>query len=167
MCTSVNPNTNQLGLTHYQSVVLSFDTVSYRANWYSLAFEQVPPIVSFHKHDKIFASDLYGRLQRLAILNAHTDLPLIFYLLLKKPVDDGYRDKYRYMMVIHEFHVLNCGLEWTYYIFVFSRLECRLCEKTATLSLQRISRKDTRTMWRKTNKSMNFINSPQRVALIC
>ena len=30
----------------------------------------------------MFASDLYGRLQRLAILNAHTDLPLIFYLLL-------------------------------------------------------------------------------------
>ena len=42
---------------------------------------------SFHKQDKIFASDLYGRLQwlayRLAIVNAHTDLPLIFYLLLK------------------------------------------------------------------------------------
>ena len=42
---------------------------------------------SFHKQDRIFASDLYGRLQslayRLAIVNAHTDLPLIFYLLLK------------------------------------------------------------------------------------
>ena len=39
MCTSVNPNTNQLGLMNYQSVVLTFDTVSYRANWYSLTFE--------------------------------------------------------------------------------------------------------------------------------
>ena len=42
---------------------------------------------SFHKQDKIFASDLYGRLQWLtywlAIVNAHTDLPLIFYLLHK------------------------------------------------------------------------------------
>ena len=42
---------------------------------------------SFHKQDKIFASDLYGRLQwradRRAIVNVHTDLPLIFYLLLK------------------------------------------------------------------------------------
>ena len=41
---------------------------------------------SFHKQDKIFASDLYGPLQwlayRLAIVKAHTDLPLIFYLLL-------------------------------------------------------------------------------------
>ena len=32
MCTSVNSNTNQLGLMNYQSVVLTFDTVSYRAN---------------------------------------------------------------------------------------------------------------------------------------
>ena len=36
---------------------------------------------------KIFASDIYGRLQwlvyRLAIVNAHTDLPLILCLLLK------------------------------------------------------------------------------------
>ena len=39
MCTSVNPNTNQLGLMNYQSVVLTFDTVSYRANWYSLTFD--------------------------------------------------------------------------------------------------------------------------------
>ena len=42
---------------------------------------------SFHKQDKIFASDLYGRLQwlayRLAIVNAQTDLLLIFYLLHK------------------------------------------------------------------------------------
>ena len=42
---------------------------------------------SFHKQDKIFASDLYGCLQwlayQLAIVNSHTDLPLIFYLLLK------------------------------------------------------------------------------------
>ena len=66
MCASVNPNTNQLGLMNYQSVVFTFDTVSYRANWYSLTIDTVPPIVSFHKHDKIFASDLYGRLQRLA-----------------------------------------------------------------------------------------------------
>jgi len=39
-------------------------------------------------HEKLFASDLYGRLQWLAywltIVNAHTDLPLIFYLLLKE-----------------------------------------------------------------------------------
>jgi len=39
MCTSVNPNTNQLGLMNYQSVVLTFDTVSYRDNWYSLTFD--------------------------------------------------------------------------------------------------------------------------------
>ena len=39
MCTSVNPNTNQLGLMNYQSVVKTFDTVSYRAYWYSLTFD--------------------------------------------------------------------------------------------------------------------------------
>ena len=38
---------------------------------------------SFHKQDKIFASNLYGRLQWLAIVNAHKDLLLMFYLLLK------------------------------------------------------------------------------------
>ena len=64
MCTSVNPNTNHLGLMNYQSVVLTFDMVSYRANWYSLTLDTDPPNVSFHKH-KIFASDLYGWLQRL------------------------------------------------------------------------------------------------------
>ena len=40
---------------------------------------------SFHKYDKIFVSGVYERLQwlayRLAMVNAHTDLPLIFYLL--------------------------------------------------------------------------------------
>ena len=49
---------------------------------------------TFHKQDKIFASDLYGRLQwlayRLVIVNAHTDLPLIFYLLqVKKPCQEA------------------------------------------------------------------------------
>ena len=48
---------------------------------------------SFHKQDEIFASDLYGRLQwlayRLAIVNAHTDLPLTFYLLPKELNADG------------------------------------------------------------------------------
>ena len=59
---------------------------------------------SFHKQDKIFASDLYGRLQwlayRLAIVKAHTDLPLIFYLLLnhqgpvvQKPINANPRFK--------------------------------------------------------------------------
>ena len=47
---------------------------------------------SFHKQDKIFASDLYGRLQwlayRPAIVNAHTDLPLIFYLLLTGMINE-------------------------------------------------------------------------------
>ena len=42
MCTSVNPNTNQPGSINYQSVVLTFDTVSYRANWYSLTFDTDP-----------------------------------------------------------------------------------------------------------------------------
>ena len=31
-------------------------------------------VVSFHKYDKIFASDLYG------LYNGHTDLPVIFYI---------------------------------------------------------------------------------------
>ena len=42
---------------------------------------------SFYKHNKLFPWDLYGiyngSLKWLAILNAHKDLPLIFYLLLK------------------------------------------------------------------------------------
>ena len=42
MCTSVNPNTNQPELMNYQSVVLTLDTVSYRANWYSLTFDTDP-----------------------------------------------------------------------------------------------------------------------------
>ena len=42
MYTSVNPKTNQPGLMNYQSVVLTFDTVSYRANWYSLTFDTDP-----------------------------------------------------------------------------------------------------------------------------
>jgi len=42
MYTSVNPNTNQAGLMNYESVVLTFDTVSYRANWYSLTFDTDP-----------------------------------------------------------------------------------------------------------------------------
>ncbi len=43
------------------------------------------PIVSFHKYDKILATDLYGDLQwfALAIVNPHTDLPLVFYLVHK------------------------------------------------------------------------------------
>ena len=43
----------------------------------------ISPIVSFHKYDKIFSSNLYGRLKWLAILNAHTDRTRIFYLLLE------------------------------------------------------------------------------------
>ena len=43
---------------------------------------QILPIVSFHKHDKIVWAVTTARL-RLAILNAHTDVPLIFYLLHK------------------------------------------------------------------------------------
>ena len=44
MCTSVNPNTNQSGLMNYQSVVLTFDTICYRANnySYSLTFDTDP-----------------------------------------------------------------------------------------------------------------------------
>ena len=38
----VYPNTNELGWMNFQSVVLTFDTFSYRANWYSLTFETDP-----------------------------------------------------------------------------------------------------------------------------
>ena len=41
---------------------------------------------SFHKHDKVLASDLYGiyngECVARAIVNAQTDLPLVLYLLL-------------------------------------------------------------------------------------
>ena len=67
MYTSVKPNTNKLGLMNYWSIVLTFDTGSYWANKYSLIFDTdlISTIVSFHKYAKMFASDLYGHLQRL------------------------------------------------------------------------------------------------------
>ena len=88
MCTSVNPNTSQLGLTNYQSVVLTFDRVSYRANWYSLTIDTDPSyrfISQARENIRVWSvwAITTARL-RLAILNAHTDLLLIFYLLLVK-----------------------------------------------------------------------------------
>ena len=44
-------------------------------HWLSI---QIPSIVSFHKYDKLFASDLYGRPQWLTC-----GFSLIFYRLLK------------------------------------------------------------------------------------
>ena len=68
MYTAVNPSTNQLGLMNYWSDVLTFDTDSYRANWYSLTFDTDPSycFISQARWKLIFASDLYGRLQQFA-----------------------------------------------------------------------------------------------------
>lgn len=48
-------------------------------------------------------------------------------------------------------------------IVLFFRLECRLWGRTVTWSWQKISKRATRTMSRKTNKSMSFISNKDNV----
>ena len=80
MCTSVNPNTNPLGLMNF---LISCTNFGYRLSISYLAFINfwywsISTNLSFHKYDKIFASSVLGELQC-----ANTDLPLIFDLLLQ------------------------------------------------------------------------------------
>ena len=57
--------------------------------------------VSFYKYNKIFACDLYRRLQLLSfdsILNAHTDLSLVFYHDVK---DNQFKCHFEILQIAH------------------------------------------------------------------